>query len=203
MGGDGTSKNASRLRTFCIIWFGQLVSTLGSGVWAFALSVWVFQTTGSATQLALISFCATIPMVGSLRPSIILVGTCSFLFAQPIVNGCSQAIWLAKTPQAVQGRVFSIRRMIAWCTIPLSIGLAGPLADRVFEPLLAEGGALAASAGQVFGVGPGRGIALLWFILGVFLLLVWGVAVSIRSVRRVEEVHPDADEAAPEGAPAA
>lgn len=45
--------------------------------------------------------------------------------------------------------------------------MAGPLADGVFETLLAENGALAGSIGQVIGVGTGRGSALLIIVAGL------------------------------------
>ncbi len=45
-----------RLQYFGLIWFGQLISSLGSGLTSFALSVWIYQTTGSATQYALNAF---------------------------------------------------------------------------------------------------------------------------------------------------
>ncbi len=40
------------MRTFVIIWLGQLVSTLGSGLTGFALGVWIYQETGSTTLYA-------------------------------------------------------------------------------------------------------------------------------------------------------
>src|SRR5262245_43815934 len=51
------------MRTFLIIWIGQVVSRLGSGLTGFALAVWVYQRTGSVTQLALVSFSMTLPAV--------------------------------------------------------------------------------------------------------------------------------------------
>jgi len=51
------------LRTFFIIWAGQLLSLVGSGMTSFALGVWVFQRTGSATQFAVIALAATLPAV--------------------------------------------------------------------------------------------------------------------------------------------
>lgn len=48
---------------FAVIWFGQLVSVIGSGLTSFALGVWVFQRTGSATQFALIGLSAVLPRV--------------------------------------------------------------------------------------------------------------------------------------------
>jgi MFS family permease len=46
---------------FEAVWFGQLISYVGSGLTNFALGVWVFQRTGSVTQFALIAFFAGLP----------------------------------------------------------------------------------------------------------------------------------------------
>ncbi|HEY6351408.1 MAG TPA: MFS transporter [Candidatus Angelobacter sp.] len=48
---------------FLIIWFGQLISIIGSGLSSFALGIWVFQSTGSVTRFALISACFTLPAI--------------------------------------------------------------------------------------------------------------------------------------------
>jgi len=44
------------MRSFLILWFGQSVSVIGSGLGGFALGVWVYRTTGSTTQFAMVSF---------------------------------------------------------------------------------------------------------------------------------------------------
>jgi DHA3 family macrolide efflux protein-like MFS transporter len=49
------------LRTLIIVWLGQLTSLIGAGVTGFALSIWVYQRTGSATQFALIAACSILP----------------------------------------------------------------------------------------------------------------------------------------------
>ncbi|MBW4478451.1 MAG: MFS transporter [Tolypothrix brevis GSE-NOS-MK-07-07A] len=51
------------MRTFILIWFGQLVSFIGSGLTRFALGVWVYRNTGSVTQFALISLFAILPSI--------------------------------------------------------------------------------------------------------------------------------------------
>ncbi len=48
------------MQTFTIIWFGQLVSLLGTAMTRFALLIWAYQQTGSATTLALLGFFAFI-----------------------------------------------------------------------------------------------------------------------------------------------
>lgn len=96
-----------------------------------------------------------------------------------------------KTEADVQGRVFAMRRMIAWSATPLTHLVAGPLAGRVFEPLMMEGGPLAGRLGPFIGVGPGRGIALLYLILGGGASGERGVAYLYRPMRRVEVELPD------------
>jgi len=44
---------AQGMRIFTTIWFGQLISTLGSGLSGFALGVWLYEETGSTTLFAL------------------------------------------------------------------------------------------------------------------------------------------------------
>ncbi len=51
----------------------------------------------------------------------------------PLLNAHSQAIWQTQTPRELQGRVFSVRRLIAQFTWPLSTALAGWLAGA-FNP---------------------------------------------------------------------
>ena len=76
--------------------------------------------------------------------------------------------------------------------MPVGYLLAGPLADRLFEPAMAVGGALAPLFGPLVGVGPGAGMALMFlctWALGTLTSLsgyVW------RAARRVEVDLPDA-----------
>ncbi|WP_338864401.1 MFS transporter [Myxococcus stipitatus] len=60
-----TSPETSRrgLATFAVLWFGQLVSILGSGLTSFALGIWVYEQTGSVTRFATMTLCAVAPMV--------------------------------------------------------------------------------------------------------------------------------------------
>lgn len=141
-------------------------------------------------------------MLGGWQPKVVLIGMAAFVFlaATPIVNGCSQAIWQTKVPPGLQGRVFAVRRMVALSSVPLAYFLAGPLADRVFEPLLAPGGALAGSVGALIGVGEGRGIGFLFVLLGLLVMVCVAIASGYPRLRNVEDELPDA---VPDAAPAA
>lgn len=57
------TKPLSGFHTFLIIWAGQFVSTVGTGMTRFALIIWAYQETGSATTLSLLGFFAWLPYV--------------------------------------------------------------------------------------------------------------------------------------------
>lgn len=49
------------MRSFFVIWVGQVISVIGSDLTGFALGVWVYQRTGSVTQFTLIVICTVAP----------------------------------------------------------------------------------------------------------------------------------------------
>lgn len=53
----------SGMTAFWIVWAGQLVSLLGSGMTQFALTIWVFRETSRATDLALLGVFFTVPLL--------------------------------------------------------------------------------------------------------------------------------------------
>ena len=109
-----------------------------------------------------------------------------------IIYGSNQAIWQTKVPPGVQGKVFAAQQMIAASTRPLAYLVAGPLVDRLFEPLLIHGGPLAGNVGQIIGVGPGRGIGLLFIGMGMLKVAVTLASSLNPRIRRIEDELPDA-----------
>ena len=110
----------------------------------------------------------------------------------PILSSSNQVIWQQKVAPDVQGRVFAIRRTITLATPLLTYLTAGPLSDHVFEPMMAVNGSLAGSIGQILGVGPGRGIGLLFVVMGLLLVFFTAVGWLSPRLRRVEEELSDA-----------
>ncbi|MCX6085088.1 MAG: MFS transporter [Caldiserica bacterium] len=110
-----------------------------------------------------------------------------------MVNGLSQSIWQAKVPAGLQGRVFSARRMIAWIVMPMATLLAGPLADRVFEPAMRTGGVLVPLFSRVVGTGPGAGMAVLYLLSATAASVVTLAGFLIPRLRDLEKLLPDHD----------
>jgi len=51
------------MRRFLLLWIGQTISLLGSGLTSFALGVWIYQQTGEATPFALTVLFGTLPRI--------------------------------------------------------------------------------------------------------------------------------------------
>lgn len=133
-------------------------------------------------------------IVGGSRAStgLITAAAFAFLLLTPLANACDRVLWQTKVPADMQGRIFAVRRVTAGSLLPVAYLAAGPLADRVFEPLLLPGGGLAGTVGTVIGVGRGRGIGLLVMLLGVLLILISVVGWLYPRLRNVEREVPDA-----------
>lgn len=125
------------------------------------------------------------------HPVPITVACFLFFLSMPFVNACQETIWRRKIALDMQGRVFALTRMLVASASTLAFIIAGPLADRVFEPLLMPGGALADSVGILIGVGPGRGIALMLALSGGVILLTSLLGYLFPGVRNLESDYPD------------
>ena len=150
------------------------IGSLGALIGSLVLSIWggpKRRVSGILGFGLLLGICI---VFAGLRRSIPLMTAAAFggFFCFPLIGGCSQALLQSKVALDVQGRVFAVQGMIASSSLPLAQLAAGPLADNVFEPLLASGGPLAGSVGRILGVGAGRGIGLLFIVLGILLVLV-------------------------------
>lgn len=56
-------KQNSGMRTFIIIWVGQVISMIGSGMIGFALGVWIYEKTGQATPYAMTALFSVLPRI--------------------------------------------------------------------------------------------------------------------------------------------
>jgi hypothetical protein len=125
------------------------------------------------------------------------LGAFLMMFFLPLVNGSNQAIWQAKVPPDIQGKVFAIRRLIAQISAPVAMILGGRLADVVFEPAMTSGGAFARLFKPLVGSGPGSGMALMFVFSGILGAVVAVTGYLFPAIRRVEDLIPDHDASEP------
>jgi DHA3 family macrolide efflux protein-like MFS transporter len=173
------------------------VATSGLLISGLAISVWGVPRQRVRAILVCTLMQGLFLFAGGFRPSAVLVTVGAFvvLCGTPVVRACSEVLWQTRVEPDIQGRVFAIRRMIGGSTLPLAALVAGPLADHVFDPLLLPGGALAGNVGRLIGVGKGRGIGLLFMVLGLLTVVTVGLGFLSPRLRRLEvelpEVIPD------------
>jgi len=130
--------------------------SVGGVVGGFAISAW-----GGLTKRRVLG--VLVPLIAS-GLALILYGASHWLVVTavsafllegliPIMNSHSQTIWQTQTPRELQGRVFSVRRLIAQFSWPLSTFVMGGLASR-FDP-----GAIIMILGMILAA---------WCVIGLF-----------------------------------
>ncbi len=173
----------------------QVASGAGLLLGSLAMSAWGGPRRRIAGVIGAIALAALGGLAMGVRPWAPLVscGVAWFLFWIPVAAGSSQAIFQSKVVPGAQGRVFAVRSMISSSMMPLATLAAGPLADYVFDPLMATDGALGSTwVGQVVGTGPGRGIGLMYILSSLLLIAVSALAWTNPRIRMMEEDLPDA-----------
>jgi MFS family permease len=94
------------MRTFIILWLGQIVSSIGSSMTYFALMLWVWQQTQSATAIALILVFYQLPQVAMTLVSGLLVDRISrkhlLMFSDTASACCTLSVGILATTQTLQ-----------------------------------------------------------------------------------------------------
>jgi MFS family permease len=170
-----------------VVGLGMLAGGIFSSVWA-----------GPKRRIPVVIGCIGLAMLGmivaGLRPSPYFTGGGLFwlMIFIPLASSSSQAVFQSKVAPEVQGRVFSIRSMISRSVMPVSYLIAGPLADRVFGPLMDINGALADTfLGTWLGIGAGRGIGLMFVMSAMVGILVSLLVYANPRIRDLEDELPD------------
>ncbi len=60
---EAHGKKPAGMKAFIVIWLGQLISVLASSMTGFALSIWMYQQTESATAMGLVQVCFITPFL--------------------------------------------------------------------------------------------------------------------------------------------
>ena len=121
-------------------------------------------------------------IIGSVRPSIFLLCVNGVIagISGTVQYTVSSGAWLAITTEDIRGRALALRGTIAQMLRPLGVVIAGPLGDYLefsFYPKNVD------MLSPLVGTGPGRGYAFLYFLIGVFYVVVWVVNFNNKNLK--------------------
>ncbi|MEA5513950.1 MFS transporter [Nodularia sp. UHCC 0506] len=174
---------------------GTVTSAAGIGgvIGALILSIWGgFHRRIHGMLLGFIGygFFRTILGLGQTLPIWIITHFLASLLI-PLFYSSSNAIWYAKVPPSLQGRVLAADQLIGVTVSATTFLVAGFLADRIFEPAMSPTGSLAPIFGNIFGTETGAGITLLFVTMTICTVLVGVFGYNWRTLRQVEDLIPD------------
>jgi len=161
------------VKTFIILWLGQLFSSVGSAMTYFTLTLWVWQKTESATAIALILVFYQLPQVIITPLTGILIDRTSrkqlLIISDTGSAFCTISVGILAFLGTLQvwhiyliARVFGADYLIGIIVTTCSSLTAGVLSDRIFEPLMKS----------QFSLTSGSGMALLIGISAMMIILV-------------------------------
>jgi len=171
---------------------------LGGVVGALALGAWGGPPRRIPAILAATLVVGAATLLSGLRADLLWIGAFIALLggAQSVMLALHRVVFQEHAAPAVQGRVFAFRTLLVTAAQAAGILVSGRLAAQLFEPAMAEGGALAGLLGPWIGVGEGRGAALLLVGVGFGIMLLTLASAASRRIRRLEDALPDAATAA-------
>ncbi|NUU77804.1 MFS transporter [Paenibacillus xylanilyticus] len=175
--------DAKTLGTFqSVSAIGMLISSLCIGIFTMTKKY------ASVLVMGLIMCGLSFSLLGiSTNIYFIILAGFLFLSSLPFVNMSADVLVRNNIANEKQGRVWGIIGILSQLGFIIAYSLAGFLADHVFNPLMLEDGSLASSVGQIIGTGPGRGIALLFIIAGLFVILIAIITSRLNMIRLLEQ----------------
>lgn len=107
----------------------------------------------------------------------------------PMINASFMSMMQIKVPPDLQGRVFSAMGQVSTLLTPLAFLIAGPLADKVFEP--AVGGSNWHFVAPLVGSQTGSGIGLIMLLSESLIAGVSLLVYAMPAARCMEVTLPD------------
>lgn len=193
------------MKKFMTIWAGQLISNIGSGMTAFALSVYVYQLTGSVTWVSIVILLAYLPII-LLNP---VGGILADRFDRRLMMICGDlfsALGLLYILISIQTGHIGIVPIVIGVTISsVFVSLLDPsykatVSDLLTEEEYARASGLVQMAGNArYLISPAIAGVILGFsdirvVLIIDILTIFVTVLAVASVRRnIQKVKPRQD----------
>ena len=162
---------------------GMLASSVALGAFSIAGSPATLLVTGLTTAGMTLFL---VGVIEALTPmTVAMVG---FYAAIPLINTGADVLVRSNVGNRLQGRVWGLIGFMTQSGYLVAYAVSGPLADKLFEPMMRHSGTAPALAASLVGTGPGRGIALMLALVGIALALLNAPVAMARRAQRQGEV---------------
>lgn len=173
------------VQTWGLLWGALSFAFILGGI---LITKWGVGKNPVATMFRINILLWTIYIFFTIQPWIwlLMVGMFLWLIFMPFVEATEQTIFQKVVPKDRLGRVFGFAHSVEQSASPITAFMIGPIAQFVFIPFMTTGRGVDL-IGDWFGVGTGRGIALVFISAGVLGLIVTMIAMSTSYYRALGE----------------
>jgi DHA3 family multidrug efflux protein-like MFS transporter len=126
---------------------------------------------------------------------LLAVGCFVWLLMMPVIEAAEQTVLQRSIPFEKQGRVFGFAQLVENAASPITSIIMGPLAAGFFIPLMTDGKG-ADWIGSWWGIGPERGLAVMFTLAGLIGIVVTLIFRASRSYRELTTIKVDEDDPA-------
>ena len=129
----------------------------------------------------------------TIQSSILLlaIGCVIWMLFGPYAEAAEQTTLQKVVPYERQGRVFGFAQSVEQSAAPLTAFLIGPLTQFLAIPFMTNGGG-AEMIGDWYGIGPDRGMALVFTVTGMLGVILTLIALGSRSYRQLSTAYASA-----------
>ncbi len=174
---------------------GFILSVAGCGVFAGSLVMITLRSINHHMPIIISAafcagfFCLLTPI--SKTPWVLAIGGFFIMSCFPIFDANNRALLQRKVEPNMLGRVIGLRNFTLGMTRFFMMLITGLIVDHYFEPAMQADGFLSPVLGDIYGIGKGRGIALLISLLGGITIILACIALYSRSIRKIDTIVDD------------
>jgi len=188
------------LELFAVEWWGVVLGISSTGFIIGGLLVAKFGLGKNPirTMLTLVIVMGLIGALFTIRESWLLyaVGIWAYMVIIPAIEASEQTVIQKVVPFTTQGRVFGFAAAFEAAAAPVTAFLIAPIAEFLIIPYMRT------DAGErtfswLLGTGEARGIALVFLVAGVIMMIIAGLAFLTKSYRHISATYADNTESVP------
>lgn len=194
------------LEMFAVEWWGVVLGVTSTGfiIGGLVIARFGLGRNPVRTLLLLVAVMGLLGALFTIRDSWILyaVGIWIYMASIPAVEASEQTVIQKVVPFRTQGRVFGFAQAFESAAAPITAFLIAPIAEFIIIPYMSTDAGVRTWS-WLLGEGEGRGIALIFLVGGLIMIVVALVAFRTRSYKRVSAAYSDQKESVDAGEGAA